>query len=133
VLALRGKSLQDAHPAVSTSMSILGRSLAQLDSLAAGERWLRESLALRRAAYPAGHFLILSAESILGEHLAIARQFERAEALLLPSEKGLVAARGESAPIVQDARRRIVRLYESWGKPDEAAKWKALLPAVSQP
>jgi tetratricopeptide (TPR) repeat protein/tRNA A-37 threonylcarbamoyl transferase component Bud32 len=134
VLALRAKSLQDAHPTVSAAMGILGRSLAQMDSLAEGERWLRESLAIRKAVYPAGHFLILSSESILGEHLALAKRFELAESLLLPSEKGLVAARGESAPIVQDARRRIVRLYESWGKPAEAAKWKALLPReASQP
>jgi serine/threonine protein kinase/tetratricopeptide (TPR) repeat protein len=128
VLALRGRTLQDAHPTVSASMAILGRALTEMDSLAEGERWLRESLAIRKRIYPAGHFLILSSEGILGEHLAIAGQFDKAEPMLLASEKGLVAARGESAPIVADARRRIVRLYELWKKTDEAAKWKALLP-----
>lgn len=127
VLALRGRSLQDAHPAVATAMSILGRALGRMDSLAAGERWLRESLALRKSVLPPGHFLVPSAESILGEHLVLARRFGEAEPLLLGSERLLVASRGETAPIVQDARGRIVRLYEAWGKPDEAARWKSRL------
>jgi hypothetical protein len=127
VLELRGKSLTDDHPTVTSSMGILGRSLDQMDSLAAGEYWLRESLAIRRKVYPAGHFLILSSQSILGEHLALAKRFDQAEPMLLESEKALVEARGESAPIVKDARERIVRMYEAWGKPGEAAKWRAVI------
>jgi serine/threonine protein kinase/tetratricopeptide (TPR) repeat protein len=129
VLEMRGKSLQDEHPAIATAMGVLGRSLDQMDSIAAGERWLRESLAIRRRVYPAGHYLISSAENILGEHFAIARKFDQAEPLLLASEKALVAARGEAAPIVQDARGRIVRMYEAWGRADEAARWRAKLKA----
>ena len=129
VLEMRGKSLQDEHPAVATAMGVLGRSLDQMDSIAAGERWLRESLAIRRRVYPPGHYLISSAENILGEHFAIAKRFDQAEPMLLASEKALVAARGESAPIVQDARGRIVRMYEAWGKTVEAAIWRAKLKA----
>ena len=110
-------------------MGVLGRSLDQMDSIAAGERWLRESLAIRRRVYPPGHYLISSAENILGEHFAIAKRFDQAEPMLLASEKALVAARGESAPIVQDARGRIVRMYEAWGKTDEEAIWRAKLKA----
>jgi serine/threonine-protein kinase len=127
VLALRGTSFGDSHPAVSTSMSILGRALGRMDSLAEGERWLRESWTVRRAVFPEGHFLIASAESILGEHLILAKRYEEAERHLLAGEKGLVEARGESAPIVADARKRLVKLYEAWGKPDQAAQWKARL------
>ena len=129
VLEMRGKSLQDEHPAVATAMGVLGRSLDQVDSIAEGERWLRESLALRRRNYPAGHFLISSAENILGEHYAIARKFDVAEPMLLTSEKALVASRGEGTQIVKDARGRIVRMYEAWGKPDEAARWRTKLGA----
>jgi hypothetical protein len=127
VLALRGKTLQDEHPAIATSMSVLGRALGRMDSLPAGERWLRESLAVRTKVYPAGHFLIASSESILGEHLTLAGKFEQAEALLVGAEKALVASRGESAPIVKDARTRLVKLYEKWDRPNEAAEWRGKL------
>jgi serine/threonine-protein kinase len=131
VLALRGTSLEDAHPAVSTAMSVLGRALGRMDSLASGERWLRESLAVRRKAFPAGHYLIASSESILGEHLTLAGKLPQAERLLLDAEKALVAARGESAPIVRDARTRLVKLYERWGRDAEAARWRSALGAAS--
>ncbi|MEP7001787.1 MAG: serine/threonine-protein kinase, partial [bacterium] len=110
VLNLRGKTLKDSHPAISTSMGLLGRALGRMDSLDVAEKWLRESLALRRANYEPGHYLIASSESILGEHLTLRKQFPQAEALLLKSERALVNARGEKAPIVADARKRIVGL-----------------------
>ena len=98
-----------------------------LDSLAAGEYWLRESLRLRRETLPEGHWLILSSESILGGHMVAARRFDEAAALLLPAERKLVDARGEDAPVVNDVRKRIVTLYKAWGKNDEAAEWEAKL------
>jgi eukaryotic-like serine/threonine-protein kinase len=127
VIALRGRSLQDAHPAVATSMGVLGRALGQMDSLPVAERWLRESLAIRRAAFPAGHYLIASSESILGEHMVLAGRYGQAEELLLKAEKDLVVARGEEAPIIQDARGRLVKLYKAWGKKEEAERWRAKL------
>ncbi len=127
VLTMRGRSLQDSHPAVSAAMGLLGRALDQLDSLDVGERWLREALAVRKANYPAGHFLIASSEGQFGAHLALRGQYPEAERMLLKSERDLVAARGESAPIVGDARTRLVELYERWGKADAAAQWRAKL------
>lgn len=127
VIALQGRTLNDEHPAVATAMSVLGRALGRMDSLEAGERWLRESLRLRQAALPATHFLIASSQGILGEHLTLAGRYAQAEPLLLKSERDLVAARGEDAPIIQDARNRLVDLYEAWGKDEAAARWRAKL------
>ncbi len=127
VLALRGGSLTDAHPTVSGSLAVLGRALAGLDSLEAGEPLLREALDIRKAQYPPGHFTIASSEGILGEHLALLGRFEEAEALLLGSERDLLIARGEEAPIIRDAWNRLVRLYEAWNRPEDAAAWRARL------
>lgn len=125
VLALRGRTLDDTHPAIASSLSLLGRALARMDSLRAAEPLLRESLAMRRAQLPAGHYLIASSESILGEYLTLARRFAEAEPLLLTSERALVTSRGEAAPIVRDARERLVALYEAWGKASDAAAWRS--------
>ena len=115
------KTLPETHMAVSTALGVLGKALGPMDSLAAAEKYLRESLALRIKTLPEGHWLIASSESVLGAHFIFARRFADAEALLLPAEKKLVEARGNKAPVVADARGRIVRLYEAWGKPAEAA------------
>ena len=124
VLALRGRSIQDSHPIVPASMILLGRALDGLDSLHAGGRWLREALAVRKTTYPPGHFLLASSEGYIGAHLALEGRFQEAEAILLRSEAQLVAARGEGAPIVRDARQRLVTLYERWEKPDAAHAWR---------
>lgn len=124
VLAMHGKSLKDEHPLVAASMSVMGRSLDALDSLDAGEYWLNRSLAVRKAVYPAGHFLIASSEGQIGAHLTLRGQYPRAEAMLRESERKLVAARGDAAPIVKDARTRLVNLYERWGKPDSVRVWQ---------
>ena len=66
---------------------------------------------------------------MIGAHLVLAHRFKEAEALLLPAEKKVVEARGEDAPPVADIRNRIVFLYTEWGKPEEAARWQAKIPA----
>ena len=118
VLALQGKTLPETHIAVSTAMAVLGRALDGMDSTAAGGRYLRTSLQLRRKTLPEGHWLIASSESILGEHLARIGRYAEAESLLTVSERKLIEARGEDAPVVQDARRRRATLYRLWGKTD---------------
>lgn len=124
VLALRGRTLPETHAAVATAMGVLGRALGPMDSLAEGERWLRESLALRQRTLPAGHWALASSESMIGGHLVLARRFTEAEALLLSAEQKLVASRGEAAPVVKDARLRLVALYEAWEKPEAAVLWR---------
>lgn len=127
VLALRGTTLPDAHPAVATAMQALGLALAHQGKPDEGERWLRESLELRRTTLPEGHWLVSTAESVLGEHLTQVGRFAEAEKLLLPSEARLVAERGAKSPQVSAARERVVKLYEAWQRPDEAAHWRTLL------
>ncbi len=125
VLKLRGKTLPETHPAIATAMGVLGRSLGPMDSLDAAEKYLREALALRKRYMPEGHWLVASSESVLGAHFTLAHRYKEAEDLLLPAERKLVNIRGEDAPVVGDARARIVALYTAWGKPDLAARWQA--------
>ena len=132
VLEYRGRSIGDAHPAMSTAMQVLGKALDGLDSLAAGERWLRESLAVREANYPAGHWLIASSASVLGEHFVRARRYSEAEQLLVTSERALLEARGETAPVMIDARKRLVLLYQAWGRTSQAAAWLAKIPPAAR-
>ncbi|MEQ1689751.1 MAG: serine/threonine-protein kinase [Gemmatimonas sp.] len=130
VLKLRGISIDDTHPAIAVSMQYLGRALGHLDSVAVGERWLRESLALRAKILPPGHWLLASSESAIGENLVLARRFPDAEKMLLNAEARLKDSQGDKAPVVRDARTRIVALYDAWGKTADAEKWRGILNAM---
>jgi tetratricopeptide (TPR) repeat protein len=124
ILALRGRVLPDAHPMVAGAMQVLGMSLVDLGRPREAEPFLRESLELRRRALPAGHWLIASAESTLGSCLTAERRFREAEPLLLHGLEGLRAAQGEDHELTVEARRRLVALYEAWGRPERAAAWR---------
>ena len=124
-LAGRGATLDDAHPAVGAALGTLARALARRDSAAAAERLAREVLRLRRANFPADHWTIPAAQGTLGEVLALGGRHAEAEALLLASERALVAARGPASDSVRRARQRLALLYERWGRPEAAARWRA--------
>jgi tetratricopeptide (TPR) repeat protein len=124
VLALRGRLLPDGHPMVAGTLQILGLSLLDLGRAREAEPLLRESLELRRQALPPGHWLVASSESVLGACLTAERRFTEAEALLLHAYAGLESSRGRDHERTVEARRRLVALYEAWGRPDRAAPWR---------
>jgi tetratricopeptide (TPR) repeat protein len=129
VLALRGRVLSDSHPMVAGTMLLVGQGLMDLHREREAEAMLRECLALRQQSLPPGHWLIASAESILGECLTAEGRYQDAEPLLLRGRASLEAARGRAGdPRVVQATRRLVALYEAWGRPLRAAEWRAKLP-----
>ena len=81
----------------------------------------RGGLALRRQAMPA-HWLTFQTASLLGEALTALGRHAEAEPLLLESFEKMKPPRAENRRL---ARERIVALYEAWGKPEKAAKWRA--------
>jgi hypothetical protein len=107
----------------------VGLSLLDLHRAGEAEPLFRECLRLRRESLPPGHWLIASAESMLGECLTAERRYAEAEALLLRSRSSLESSRGSSGdPRVVQATERLVTLYDAWGKPAKAAEWRAKLP-----
>ncbi|HTE43072.1 MAG TPA: tetratricopeptide repeat protein, partial [Steroidobacteraceae bacterium] len=128
VLALRGKTLPDTNIMVSSAMAVLGRALGPLGETEEADRLLHEALDLRRQNLPAGHWAIASIESMIGANLTLMKGYDEAESMLVASEQKLVAARGEGAPIIADARQRLVDLYTAWGKPEAAERWRRRLP-----
>ena len=60
------------------------------------------------------------------------KSYVEAEPLLLQGYEGLKAREGQIAPLndrrcVAEAGRQIVRLYEEWGRVEEAALWRTRL------
>jgi serine/threonine protein kinase/tetratricopeptide (TPR) repeat protein len=124
VLALRGRVLPDTHPMVAATQQVMGLALLDLGRPREAEPLLRESLELRRQSLPPGHWLISSSESMLGACLTAEGRYAEAEALLLRAHAGLESSRGHDHERTIEARRRLVALYEVWGRPDRAAAWR---------
>lgn len=63
-------------------------------------------------------------EGPVGECLTLLRRFAEAEPILLKEYQQISAIRGPRSPFTTDARRRLVELYEAWGKPEQAALYR---------
>jgi hypothetical protein len=75
-----------------------------------------------RAEFPADSPELAKALIDNGRLLLDAKAYAAAEPLLLNGYKGL---RQTAAQIPRrDTLERLVQLYDAWGKPDEAAKWR---------
>ena len=86
------------------------------------ESYLREALEIRTRLLPKGiNQLMGVTEGALGECLTTQKRFSEAEPYLQRSYATMKAIQGENGPSTQDAARRLVVLYQSWGKPEEAA------------
>ena len=88
---------------------------------------LRTCQYLRRDELREGHWLNAETNSLLGAALAAGGKFAQAEPLLL---QGHVAMEENlSVPVhkKRQAIQRIVKLYESWHKPDQVSEWRQRL------
>jgi hypothetical protein len=108
----------------------LAETLCRERAPAGAESSAREALAILRQTLPGGHPNIAQAESILGGCLTFSQDYEEAEPLLLGSYPVLKARTGGQSSETQDALRRIVRLYESWGRADRAVRYRSALAAL---
>jgi len=106
----------------------LGESYQMQGRNAEAEELLRRCLAEREKTEPNG-FRQASTRTMLGRVLAEQKKFAEAEPLLLAGYEGLEANADKISRARQyhrsDARAWLAELYEDWGKPDEAAKWRS--------
>ncbi len=78
-----------------------------------------------------GHAWTGFAQAVLATCLTAMGRFEEAERLLLEGHATLRETSGEENSYTQDARARLVRLYEAWGKPGFAARYRTSAPPAA--
>jgi len=138
ILALRRK----AHPAGGPQVAASLLRLADVLEVKAGRLWQRGDSASAAAVYweertlageagPGSECRVAEIESELGRCLTRLGRFEESERLLTGSYRVLQAARGERYATTQAAVNGFVDLYTAWGKPDEAARYRKLIPPIS--
>src|SRR5713226_2044687 len=123
-LEIQQRTLPKESPYFAAAWTVLGKTLTQTGRAVEAERYLRDALALRTRTVKNGHWSIATTEGALGECLAAQRHNAEAEAMLIESYNSLKASQGEQNPRTVEARHRLVKFYEAWAKPAEAARYR---------
>jgi len=126
-LELREQDFDPSHPEIARTMIALGMVLLEQGIPADAEPILRECLEIRRQALPEDDWRIATTESLLGECLTSSEQYEEAEILLLDALAKLETECGAADERTLEALRRLIALYESWGQPERAARYRTRL------
>lgn len=119
------------HSSLRQSLYTLGTLLLRTQRAAEAEALLRECLVLRRETLRPGHWQIGQAAATLGAALTLRGEYDEAEALLLESCGVLEQTLKRADDRTRQALRRLVELYDAWGKPDEAATWRQKLLTIN--
>jgi serine/threonine-protein kinase len=119
-IKIQQQLMPESHVDFGLSFTVLGKVLTRTNDLAGGESYLLRALEARTRALKPGHRWTAETKSALGENLTSQKRFDEAEPLLIESHRTLHASLGPRDPRTEEARRRLVTLYEAWQKPDSA-------------
>ena len=122
-LAIAEKSSKASH-AYARASEMLGRILSTTGRAREGEPLLREALAVLEPRVPRQSNPIATVLGNLGDCLAAQARYAEAEPLLNESYTILKAVHIHESPVLDEARQRLVSLYEAWGRPQEAARYR---------
>ena len=128
-LEMHSRLFQGNHPGVALSLNNVA---ASLESLGRSEEALPKyeaALEMFRRVLPPGHPHTLYPQIGLAKTLVSLGRHADAEPFLLDGYERMKDHPTIPAMRRQEALKRIVNLYEAWNKPDQAAEWRAKLPA----
>jgi hypothetical protein len=122
---------------LSGDLSGLGRNLLLQGKGSEAEPLLREALAIREKAVPDDYRRFFTM-SLLGGALLDQGKYPEAEPLVVAGYEGIKAREAKipastKSLILPEAAERMVRLYEAWGKPDQARSWAERLGLADLP
>ena len=121
VIGVQQRMLPEGHIDIARSWIVLGRILTRTGEAVLGETYLRQAMEVRSRALAPGHRSIAEAQSVLGDCLIEQGRHAEAETLLLASHAVFEKKFGGRDPRTQEIGALLVRLYETWRKPELAA------------
>ena len=127
VMELDRKNLGEEHPYVATRMINLAAALGRKGDAQSAEDLFRQAIEIQRKSFPERSWQISTTRLLLGACLQEQKRYGEAEPLMLEAFPVIKDTFGLGHPRTQAAVKRLVSLYEAWGKPDQAAQYKGLL------
>jgi hypothetical protein len=128
--ALAGARLAGSENSVTMDTAAdLADILIQEKKFSAAEPLSRESNVWYQKNRP-DSWQTFRSRTLVGASLAGAKKFAEAEPMLLQGYEGMTARKQKMSPDdfadIDHAAAWLVNLYEAWGKPDQAAKWRGI-------
>jgi tetratricopeptide (TPR) repeat protein len=113
------------HSDVASTHRSLGWVLGDLGRLVEAEAEHRTALAIAERAFPAGSPSLGGYQQALGNVLVQQGGFAEAEPLLLAAHRAHLSAYGADSPRTAGTASSLVSLYEGWGRPAEADRYRS--------
>jgi eukaryotic-like serine/threonine-protein kinase len=126
-LRLFEASLGPDHQYVASALTELGAVLTDLGRYEEAETALLRAIAIRENDYEPSNPLVATTRTAYGHTLARLGRFEEAERLLVDNSLLLLDADGRLDRRTRRALSWTAGLYEAWGRPDEAGRYRRLL------
>ena len=126
-LALRQKLLGDEHPDIAGSMTLIASLLVATNRYEEALEYARKARAISTVALSNEHWRTAIAISAEGAALVGLEKYVEAETLLLQSYAMLSTDEGALPVFVTETTQRLARLYEDWGRAEEAEKYLAII------
>jgi tetratricopeptide (TPR) repeat protein len=127
-VARRRKTEKPDSSLLARDLAALGRNLLKQSRWPEAEPVLRESLAIDARAQP-DTWQRFNTMSVLSGGLLGQGKYADAEPLMIQGYEGMKAREAKMPALsrrldLSEAAQRVVRLYEAWGKPKQAAAWR---------
>lgn len=122
----------DNDPYTLKSIHALATELRDRGKLEEARSLFQEALDRAEKVWPDGHFMVEHYRRGLGVCLMEMKRFEEAEPLLVTSQANDLKLLPEGHPNRIEGIEKLILLYEEWGKPEQAAAWRAKLPASEE-
>ncbi|MCP4245503.1 MAG: serine/threonine protein kinase [bacterium] len=104
----------------------LAFSYLDRNALDEAEALFRENFDLARNGYPPGDMMVAACQSAYGKCLTALKRYEEAEKHLLASHAAFESLVEQYPSAVRNSADRIVKLYEAWGRPEQADKYRSV-------
>jgi serine/threonine protein kinase len=132
-LRLRQHALIAEDGNTACSMLLVARVLVERGKLDEAQSLLQQARTIFREHYAQQLELIARVENVLGALQLSRGNYPEAESLLLPLAKQFLTPISSMSPHERsEAVSHIVKLYQLWGKPEQAATWQHKLDEISQ-
>jgi len=130
-LDLDRNRIGDTRQDTAKHLDNLARLYETRGDYASAEPLLRECLDIRSSLLPADSDPILEIEGRLADALVTQQRHDEAESLLLTRYEAMRSRAAADGTPPEQIIQRLVRLYDVWGRPEQAETWRAMLSSAT--
>jgi tetratricopeptide (TPR) repeat protein len=127
ILETRRRVLGDKHRHTIRSLRSLALVLMKREKFSEAEKLMREAVRLAKIMHSEESLYRFLYSKDFGRSLLANEKYDEAEAHLMHAYEGYKAKLGDEHTFTQDTVELLIDLYKAWGKPDQAAEYRAKL------